>query len=217
VTVAATLTERHRATRLLGRSITNNHQFTCNHDCLHSQQPSRAPRRGQVLFVLAYGTEQPSLSAATANRNFRRPGLDWHKKQAMPLGKTGVRWFLYAANSAKFSLGYPSRLLIYDAGDYRTSWISFWKAVAILECGTALVFAVPPVWKNENQPDPNLRKAQAILSRCCPNKFIPLICPMPRSFITSLVLPQSLHFVPSVVDSLCSHTPGDCFTAFDFS
>ncbi|KAF2027024.1 hypothetical protein EK21DRAFT_72864, partial [Setomelanomma holmii] len=35
--------------------------------------------------------------------------------------------------------------------------------VALLECGTALVFAVPPVWKNENQPDPNLRKAQAIL------------------------------------------------------
>ncbi|KAH7078644.1 hypothetical protein BKA63DRAFT_506833 [Paraphoma chrysanthemicola] len=58
---------------------------------------------------------------------------------------------------------YPSKLLIYDAGDARTTWISFWKAVAILECGTALVFAVPPVWKNENQPDPNLRKAQAVM------------------------------------------------------
>ena len=129
------------------------------------------------------------------------------------MGKIGVRRLLYAANSAKFNLGYPSRLLIYDAGDYRTSWISFWKAVAILECGTALVFAVPPVWKNENQPDPNLRKAQAILSRCCPNKFIPLICPMPRSFITSLVLTQPFYLVLSVVDSLCLHTPGDCFTA----
>jgi hypothetical protein len=53
--------------------------------------------------------------------------------------------------------------LIYDAGDARTTWISFWKAVALLQCGTTLVFAVPPLWKNENQPDPNLRKAQAIL------------------------------------------------------
>ncbi|KAF2818781.1 hypothetical protein CC86DRAFT_363878 [Ophiobolus disseminans] len=58
---------------------------------------------------------------------------------------------------------YKSRLLIYDAGDARTTWISFWKALALLQCGTTAVFAVPPLWKNENQPDPNLRKAQAIL------------------------------------------------------
>jgi hypothetical protein len=62
-------------------------------------------------------------------------------------------------------LEYKSRLLIYDAGDARTTWISFWKAVALLQCGTTLVFAVPPLWKNENQPDPNLRKAQAILGK----------------------------------------------------
>ncbi|KAF1914083.1 hypothetical protein BDU57DRAFT_521259 [Ampelomyces quisqualis] len=58
---------------------------------------------------------------------------------------------------------YSSRLLIYEAGDARLTWITFWKAVALLQCGTTLVFAVPPLWKNEIQPDPNLRKAQALL------------------------------------------------------
>jgi hypothetical protein len=55
--------------------------------------------------------------------------------------------------------------LIYDAGDARTTWISFWKAVALLQCGTTLVFAVPPLWQNENQPDANLRMTQAILGK----------------------------------------------------
>jgi hypothetical protein len=58
---------------------------------------------------------------------------------------------------------YKSRLLIYDAGDSRTTWVSFWKAMALLQFGTTLVFAVPPLWTNENQPDPRLRKAQAVL------------------------------------------------------
>ncbi|KAL6712371.1 hypothetical protein ACN47E_000248 [Coniothyrium glycines] len=58
---------------------------------------------------------------------------------------------------------YKSRLLIYDAGDARTTWISFWKAMALLQFGTTLVFGVPPLWNNTNQPDPNVRKFQAIL------------------------------------------------------
>lgn len=37
--------------------------------------------------------------------------------------------------------------------------------MALLQFGTTLVFAVPPLWNNENQPDPNLRKAQAILGK----------------------------------------------------
>lgn len=60
---------------------------------------------------------------------------------------------------------YKSRLLVYDAGDTRTTWVSFWKAMALLQFGTTLVFAVPPLWKNENQPNPDLRKAQAILGK----------------------------------------------------
>ena len=58
---------------------------------------------------------------------------------------------------------YNSRLLVYDAGDARTTWISFWKAVALLQFGTTLVFGVPPLWNNENQPDVRLRKLQAVL------------------------------------------------------
>ncbi|KAI8938753.1 hypothetical protein NX059_004620 [Plenodomus lindquistii] len=58
---------------------------------------------------------------------------------------------------------YKSRLLIYDAGDTRTTWISFWKAMALLQFGTTLVFGVPPLWNNENQPDPRVRKLQAVL------------------------------------------------------
>jgi hypothetical protein len=61
---------------------------------------------------------------------------------------------------------YKSRLLIYDAGDARTTWISFWKAMALLQFGTTLVFGVPPLWTNENQPDPRVRKMQAILGTC---------------------------------------------------
>lgn len=68
-------------------------------------------------------------------------------------------------------IGYPSRLLIYDAGDARTTWISFWKAMALLQFGTTLVFGVPPLWNNENQPDPRLRKMQAILGECFPFCF----------------------------------------------
>ncbi|KAF1830946.1 hypothetical protein BDW02DRAFT_76004 [Decorospora gaudefroyi] len=58
---------------------------------------------------------------------------------------------------------YKSRLLIYDAGEARTSWVSFWKATALLQFGITLVFGVPPLWKNENQPDPYVRRLQAVL------------------------------------------------------
>ncbi|EDU49814.1 predicted protein [Pyrenophora tritici-repentis Pt-1C-BFP] len=35
--------------------------------------------------------------------------------------------------------------------------------MALLQFGTTLVFGVPPLWNNENQPDPNVRKMQAVL------------------------------------------------------
>ena len=60
---------------------------------------------------------------------------------------------------------YKSRLLIYDAGDARTTWISFWKAMALLQFGTTLVFGVPPLWNNTNQPDERVRKMQAITGK----------------------------------------------------
>ncbi|KAH7402815.1 hypothetical protein BKA66DRAFT_9983 [Pyrenochaeta sp. MPI-SDFR-AT-0127] len=78
-----------------------------------------------------------------------------------------LRWFSQtsrkAAKTAEKERKYKSRLLIYDAGDARTTWISFWKAMALLQFGTTLVFGVPPLWNNSNQPDPAVRKSQAIL------------------------------------------------------
>lgn len=35
--------------------------------------------------------------------------------------------------------------------------------MALLQFGTTLVFGVPPLWNNSNQPDPAVRKSQAIL------------------------------------------------------
>ncbi|KAF2691762.1 hypothetical protein K458DRAFT_5274 [Lentithecium fluviatile CBS 122367] len=57
---------------------------------------------------------------------------------------------------------YPSELLIYDAGEARTTFIAFWKAVALLECGTCVVFFTPKLYKNENQPNEYIRTAQAV-------------------------------------------------------
>lgn len=89
-------------------------------------------------------------------------------------------------------LVYKSRLLIYDAGDTRTTWVSFWKAMALLQFGTTLVFAVPPLWNNENQPDPRLRKAQAIMGKTI--HFISVISLLPSKVVSSSLLPfQSFH------------------------
>jgi hypothetical protein len=65
--------------------------------------------------------------------------------------------------------------LIYDAGDARTTWISFWKAMALLQFGTTLVFGVPPLWNNENQPDERVRKMQAITGKCFLSLLLSLI------------------------------------------
>ncbi|KAJ4374309.1 hypothetical protein N0V83_003050 [Neocucurbitaria cava] len=35
--------------------------------------------------------------------------------------------------------------------------------MALLQFGTTLVFGVPPLWNNENQPNPDIRKFQAVL------------------------------------------------------
>jgi hypothetical protein len=88
---------------------------------------------------------------------------------------------------------YKSRLLIYDAGEGRTSWISFWKALALLQCGTTMVFFVPPLWKNENQPDVNLRQAQAVLGEF---SFFPMsfICRSVLLVSSFLLLITSFHY-----------------------
>jgi hypothetical protein len=94
---------------------------------------------------------------------------------------------------------YKSRLLIYDAGEGRTSWISFWKALALLQCGTTVVFFVPPLWKNENQPDVNLRQAQAVLGEF---SFFSYVFYLPKRASRVLFSPPyhlvSLLFVPCI-------------------
>ena len=104
---------------------------------------------------------------------------------------------------------YKSRLLIYDAGDTRTTWVSFWKAMALLQFGTTLVFAVPPLWNNENQPDPNLRKAQAILGKnfsshvhLSPTFCIPAMCAISNCPLH----PRFLPFYIFLSFRLCSFT-----------
>ena len=60
-------------------------------------------------------------------------------------------------------LEYPSRLLIYESGDIRVTWVAFWKSVALLQFGTTVVFGAPVLWNNINQPDPNMRKLHAFI------------------------------------------------------
>ncbi len=60
-------------------------------------------------------------------------------------------------------LEYASKLLIYESGEIRVTWVSFWKSVALLQFGTTLVFGAPVLWNNPNQPDANLRKFQGVL------------------------------------------------------
>ena len=63
------------------------------------------------------------------------------------------------------NIEYPRELLIYDAGDTRTTFIAFWKAVALLQCGTCIILITPLLYKNENQPNEYIRTAQAVGGR----------------------------------------------------
>jgi hypothetical protein len=105
---------------------------------------------------------------------------------------------------------YKSRLLIYDAGDTRTTWVSFWKAMALLQFGTTLVFAVPPLWNNENQPDLNVRKGQAILGKdhsSLQHLNFPLPLPTALCFLFAIVVfLLFLHHMNVLLNILCSCT-----------
>ncbi|KAF2264464.1 hypothetical protein CC78DRAFT_235477 [Lojkania enalia] len=43
----------------------------------------------------------------------------------------------------------------------RTSFVAFWKGTAMFQFSVVCIFIVPMVYKNENQPDPNIRLVQA--------------------------------------------------------
>lgn len=65
-------------------------------------------------------------------------------------------------NVADGGTEYAERLVIYNAGDMRSSFVSFWKATAIFQFGLVAVFLAPVLYHNENQPDPNIRLLQAV-------------------------------------------------------
>ncbi|KAF2000300.1 hypothetical protein P154DRAFT_620398 [Amniculicola lignicola CBS 123094] len=59
---------------------------------------------------------------------------------------------------------YPRDLVIYQAGDLRTSWLAMWKAVCMLQFGTVLVFITPRFYNNkEQQPNKAIRVTESIL------------------------------------------------------
>ena len=70
--------------------------------------------------------------------------------------------------------------------------------MALLQFGTTLVFGVPPLWNNENQPDPNVRKFQAVLgmkvSHLPFSPFILIIGPPPPCIQLQLSC-SSLEFI----------------------
>jgi len=129
--------------------------------------------------ALAWGVRPVFLPRASSligkscrNKFSTSPALRWVDK-AKEVPKTAGRDLSKRSTNlqrkvANLDTEYKSRLLIYDAGDIRTTWVSFWKAIALLQFGTTLVFGVPPLWNNSNQPDPNVRKFQAILGMFSP-------------------------------------------------
>jgi hypothetical protein len=85
--------------------------------------------------------------------------------------------------------------------------------MALLQFGTTLVFAVPPLWQNPNQPDPNLRKAQAIIGKnsviCCYLLLFAVICCYLLLFAVSCIHPtmcSAIYFYLFVITILVSST-----------
>ncbi|KAF1958568.1 hypothetical protein CC80DRAFT_407649 [Byssothecium circinans] len=78
-------------------------------------------------------------------------------------------------------LGYLTELLIYDAGDTRTTYVAFWKAVVLLQFGTCVVFITPMLYKNENEPNEYIRSFQALL--------VTLLAAIPCAVLSFLTAP----------------------------
>ncbi|KAI4941967.1 hypothetical protein J4E91_010517 [Alternaria rosae] len=121
-----------------------------------------------LAFTAAFRSSAPTSRGTRPVVKARLNGYICRSCQRKFSTSPTLRWLGKKAKSAAEPVGkekekmYNSRLLIYDAGDARTTWISFWKAMALLQFGTTLVFGVPPLWNNENQPDERVRKMQAI-------------------------------------------------------
>ena len=74
--------------------------------------------------------------------------------------------------------------------------------MALLQFGTTLVFGVPPLWNNENQPDERVRKMQAITGKWTLLILGELSRPEPLHL--QLFLPNAPNQFPSRVTSIRS-------------
>lgn len=77
---------------------------------------------------------------------------------------------------------YPTELLVYDAGETRTTFIAFWKALALLQCGTCIVLITPMIYKNENQPSEYIRTVQAVGGELHTIPFVSSPCTREESY-----------------------------------
>ncbi|KAF2655472.1 hypothetical protein K491DRAFT_429193 [Lophiostoma macrostomum CBS 122681] len=68
----------------------------------------------------------------------------------------------YATEAGKPLNRYPETLLIYDAGDMRSAFVTVWKILAMFEATVVVTILAPIQYHNENQPNPNLRLFYAV-------------------------------------------------------
>jgi hypothetical protein len=94
---------------------------------------------------------------------------------------------------------YPRQLVIYDAGEMRSTFVVFWKATAIFQFGVACVWFAPLFYKNENQPDKDVRLLQTVGSK-------DIFCYTHRLYLI-IILFRILNFPLSAL----------CFSSFNLS
>jgi len=95
---------------------------------------------------------------------------------------------------------YPRQLVIYDAGEMRSTFVVFWKATAIFQFGVACVWFAPLFYKNENQPDKDVRLLQTVGSKI-------IFCYIQRLYLPIIPF-RTLHFLLSALF---------CFSTFNLS
>lgn len=113
-----------------------------------------ACRSCQQKFSTSSIFRQVQQAAKRAIENAAKKGGTGPEKSKTTLVRSN-HWLIVIAE-------YPASLVIYNAGDMRTSWFIFWKATAIFQFSVFTVFFTPLVFKNEAQPDPNIRLLEGI-------------------------------------------------------
>jgi len=112
-----------------------------------------------------------SFSTSSILRKVAEASKNASKQQSKTYGMTKIIKLM--------ELEYPRQLVIYDAGEMRSTFVVFWKATAIFQFGVACVWFAPLFYKNENQPDKDVRLLQTVGSKlifCCKQRpYLPII------------------------------------------